>query len=171
MHIIRAIASSLCVALSIGVVAQAAPKPAATPGGSNQLSAISGKIGDTLWNGQIRFKLVEVRPASPGDHPESVVPTANQNVWVVTAIIRNGTASTWSNLVTYTLADKDDVTYDIPGHFFNPVSLNIAQAGATRQTALVPLDKSFVPVKLIFTCGTCGKNFKPFRVTLHPPAQ
>ena len=45
-------------------------------------------------------------------------------------------------------------------------SLNIAQAGSARQTALVPIDKNFVPVKLIFTCGTCGPKFKPFRVTI-----
>jgi len=157
-----------CMVL-VGVVCSsvsAAPKPAPTPGGANQITAISGKVGDTLWNGQIRFKVVEVREAIASDHPESVVPLPTQKVLVVTAIIRNGTPGTWSNLITYTLADKDEITFEIPGHLFTPVALNIAQAGSARQTALVPIDKNFVPVKLIFTCGTCGPKFKPFRVTI-----
>lgn len=160
---------SLALAFMSGAVASAAPSPA--PGGANQVNAISGKLGDTLWNGVLRFKLVEVREATAADHPESVVPTAGQKVMVVTAIIRNGTPSSWGELVSYTLADKDDISFEIPGHFFTPVALNIQQGASVKQTAVFPIDKNYVPVKLIFQCTSCGKSFKAFRVTLPPPAQ
>jgi hypothetical protein len=146
----------------------AAPKTSPTPGGANQVSAVSGKLGQDLWNGVIRFKLVELRDARADEHPESVA-LPNQKALVVTAIIKNGSSGTWANLVTYTLADKDEVSVDLPMHFFTPPSLTIQQAAAARQTALVPVDKNFVPVKLIFTCTTCGPKFKAFRVTIPQP--
>ena len=160
------------LALLFAVLVPAASPAAPIPGGANQVNAISGKLGDTLWNGVLRFKVVEVRDATPADHPESVVPLPNQKVLVVTALLRNGTSSDWGELVSYTLADQNDVVFEIPGHLFTPVALHIAPAAAVRQTALVPIDKTFVPVKLIFSCGSCAKgSFKAFRVTLTPPAQ
>ena len=169
MSFLRIAVLALVLAGTAGASAIAAPSP--LPGGSNQVNAVSGKLGDTLWNGVLRFKLVEVRDATAADHPESVVPLATQKVIVVTAIIRNGTQSTWSELVTYTLADKDDVAFLIPGNLFTPVALNIQQGASVKQSALVPIDKNFVPVKLLFQCTSCGKSFKAFRVTLAPPSQ
>ena len=161
------------LALAFAVLVPAAsPAASPIPGGANQVNAISGKLGDTLWNGVLRFKVVEVRDATPADHPESVVPLQNQKVLVVTALLRNGTNTDWGEVVSYTLADQNDVVFEIPGHLFTPVALHIAPAAAVRQTALVPIDKTFVPVKLIFSCGSCAKgSFKAFRVTLTPPAQ
>ena len=125
---------------------------------------LAAHLARNYWNGVLRFKLVELRDATAADHPESVVPLSNQKVMVLTAVIKNGTPSQWSELVSYTLADKDGI------NFFNPVSLNIQQAGAARQSALFPIDKSFVPVKLIFTCTSCSAaKFKAFRITI--PAQ
>ncbi len=165
---LRVLAFATLLALAGAVQVAAAPTP--VPGGANQLNAISGKVGDTLWNGVLRFKVVEVRDATPADHPESVVPLASQKVMVVTAIIRNGTTSSWGELVSYTLADKDDISFEIPGHFFTPVSLTIQQGASVKQTALFPVDKSYVPTKLIFQCGSCAKGaFKPFRVTIPAP--
>jgi hypothetical protein len=168
MPFTRIAATTLALALSSSAVF-AASSP--IPGGANQVNAVTGKLGDTLWNGVLRFKLIEVRDATPADHPETVVPLASQKVIVISALIRNGTPSTWSEVVNYTLADKDDVAFEVPGHFFTPVAVNIAQGAAVKQTALVPIDKSFVPVKLIFQCSSCGKSFKAFRVLLPPPAQ
>ncbi len=156
-------------ALLATATSTAAPNPKQTPGGANQVSAVSGKLGQELWNGTIRFKLVELRDARPDEHPESVA-LPNQKALVVTAIIKNGTPGTWANLVTYTLADKDEISVDLPMHFFTPPSLTIQQGAAARQTALVPVDKNFVPVKLIFTCTTCGPKFKAFRVTIPQPS-
>lgn len=162
---------ALAVSLAFVATAAAAAVPPPTPGGANEVSAISGKLGDTLWNGVLRFKLVEVRDATPADHPESVGPLPNQKVMVVTAIIRNGTPATWGELVSYTLADKDDISFEIPGHFFTPVALTIQQGAAVKQTALFPVDKTYVPVKLIFQCTSCAKGkFKAFRVTIPPPS-
>lgn len=162
----------LLLAVTFALVSTAAEAASPTPvqGGANQVSAISGKIGDTLWNGVLRLKVVEVRDATPADHPESVGPLPSQKVMVVTAIVRNGTAATWGELVSYTLADKDDISFEIPGHFFTPVALTIQQGAAVKQTELFPVDKTYMPVKLIFSCGSCAKGtFKPFRVTIPPP--
>jgi hypothetical protein len=170
MSSLRVLALAALLALVGTAAVAASPTPA--PGGANAVNAISGKVGDTLWNGVVRFKVVEVRDATPADHPESVVPLATQKVMVVTAIIRNGTPATWGELVSYTLADKDYISFEIPGHFFTPVGLTIQQGAAVKQTALFPIDKTYVPVKLIFSCGSCGKGkFKPFRVTIPAPAQ
>ncbi|HME80983.1 MAG TPA: hypothetical protein VKF82_02790 [Candidatus Eremiobacteraceae bacterium] len=169
MSSLRILAFSALLALVGTASVCAAPTPA--PGGANQVDAISGKVGDTLWNGVLRFKVVEVRDATPADHPESVVPGPTQKVMVVTAIIRNGTPSSWGELVSYTLADKDDISFEIPGHFFTPVALNIQQGASVKQTALFPVDKTYVPTKLIFQCNSCAKGkFKPFRVTIPAPA-
>lgn len=150
-------------------IVQAAPKPAKTPGGANQISAISGKLGQTLWNGVVRFTLVELRDATATDHPESKVPGPNQKVLVITALIKNGSPGTWGNLVNYTLADKDEVSFDVPMANFDKPSPTIQQGAAFRQHALVAVDKDFVPVKLIFTCSTCNGKFKPFRISIPQP--
>ena len=100
---------TLATLLALAGAVQVAAAPTPVPGGANQINAISGKVGDTLWNGVLRVKVVEVRDATPADHPESVVPLASQKVMVVTAIIRNGTTGSWGELVSYTLADKDDI--------------------------------------------------------------
>jgi len=166
---------SLIFALTILVAAPlagiASPKPTMTPGGANQVSAASGKLGQNLWNGVIRFKLVELRDATAADHPETLVPLASQKVMVLTAIIKNGTTSNWGELVSYTLADKDEISFEIPGHFFNPIALNIQQGAAVKQTAMFLVDKGYVPVKLIFACASCAAGkFKPFRVTIPTPS-
>jgi hypothetical protein len=166
----RAFVLAVVFSILVAATVQAAPKPSPTPGGANQVSAVSGKLGQNLWNGVLRFKLVEARDATAADHPESIVPGPNEKVMVITAIIKNGTPGTWGDLVSYTLADKDEVSVDLPMHYFKPVSLTIQQGAAARQTALVPVDKNFVPVKLIFTCTTCGPKFKAFRVTIPPAA-
>jgi hypothetical protein len=165
----RALVFALALAI-LTTTANASPKATPTPGGANQVSAVSGKLGQDLWNGVIRFKLVELRDATAADNAGSLA-GPNEKVMVATAIVKNGTSGTWGNLVTYTLADKDEVSFSIPMHFFTPVSLTIQQGAAARQTAMFPIDKNFVPVKLIFTCTTCGAKFKAFRVAIPQPAQ
>jgi hypothetical protein len=171
MNVRRSLVLALTLLLVPPVVGLAAPKPTPIPGGANQLNALSGKLGQTLWNGVLRFKLVSLRDATSADHPESIAPLPGQKAMVLTAIIRNGTSSSWGELVSYTLADKDAVSFEIPGHFFSPVALNIQQGATANQTALFLVDKGFVPVKLIFSCGSCAPGkFKPFRVTIPTPS-
>jgi hypothetical protein len=171
MMLRRPLILALAILVTVPVAGFAAPKPSMTPGGANQVSAASGKLGKNLWNGVIRFKLAELRDATATDHPESLVPLASQKVMVLTAIIKNGTSGNWDELVSYTLADKDEISFEIPGHFFTPVAINIQQGAAVKQTAMFLVDKSYVPVKLIFACASCASGkFKPFRVTIPTPA-
>jgi hypothetical protein len=145
----------------------AAPAPAAN--GYDRAGAIEGKLGEPLFNGVVHFKLIELHDASPEDHPETVVPLASQKVVVLTVQIRNGGPKSFAQPLAYTLADRDDVSFTIPDHFFTPGSLNVEPGRAARQTALFPIDRTFAPTTLIVRCGSCAKTFKPFRVTLPGP--
>jgi hypothetical protein len=70
--------------------------------------------------------------------------------------------------LTYTLADKDDVVYEIPSQYLKPSPLVIAQGAAAHVGGLFIADKSFVPVKLLIQCATCGTStrFRAFRVAI-----
>lgn len=86
----------------------------------------------------------------------------------MTALVRNGAHANFAELLTYTLDDADDVTFEIPGYLIKPSPLNIIQGGAARQRALFLVDTAFHPTKLIVQCPTCSKShpFRAFRITL-----
>ncbi|MDQ6942029.1 MAG: hypothetical protein M3169_05865 [Candidatus Eremiobacteraeota bacterium] len=149
-------------ALSCG----AAPTP--IPGGANQVKAVSGTVGEPMWNGVVRLKVRELRVARPDEHPETLLPGPDQKVMVFDAMLRNGTASQFAELLTYTLADKDDVVFEIPSQYLKPVPLVVAQGSAAHIRALFLADKNFVPVKLLIQCATCGtpNPFGAFRVQI-----
>jgi hypothetical protein len=162
-----------CVSLST-VPAVGAPTP--MPGGANQVSGVSGNVGDTLFNGIVRLQIVEVRDATPADHPEALSAPADQRVMVMTAVVRNGLHSNFIDLIRYSLADKDDVAYVIADHLIKPNPLNVPQGAAARQTAMFAVERNYAPVKLLVQCATCNAQtrFTAFRVTLPassvPPA-
>jgi hypothetical protein len=56
----------------------AAPTP--VPGGANQVSAISGTFGQTIFNGVLRVNVSEVRAATPVDVPTADYTHANLNI-------------------------------------------------------------------------------------------
>ena len=147
----------------------AAPTP--IPGDANQVNAVSGALGDPMWNGVVRMKVRELRDARPEDHPETLLPGADQKVMVLDAMLRNGTATQFAELLTFTLADKDGITYEIPSQYLKPSPLVVAQGAAARVHAVFVADKRFVPVKLLIQCATCATatRFAAFRVQL-PPA-
>lgn len=155
-------------ALMFASPASGAPSPTPIPGGAYQVNAAAGKLGDQLFNGVIRLRVVEVRDATPADHPETLLAPADQRVMVMTAIVRNGTHRNFAELITYSLADRDDVAYVISDRWVKPNPLNIPQGAATRQTAMFPVDKAFVPVKMLVQCPTCNAatRFLAFRVAL-----
>ncbi|HWT05277.1 MAG TPA: hypothetical protein VN224_05930 [Xanthomonadales bacterium] len=161
-----AAAAVLASALSGG----AAPTP--VPGGANQVKAVDGIAGEPLWNGVVRLKVQELRDARAEDNPESLLPGPNQKVMLFRASLRNGTAQQFAELLTYTLADKDDVTFEIPSQYLKPSPLVVAQGAAARVGGLFIADKSFVPVKLLIQCATCAPSmhFRAFRVKLPAPA-
>ena len=91
-------------------VAAAAPK---APGGlADRPAAIEGRLGETLSNGALRFTLLEVRDARPGDHPEYVVPLASEKVMVVTARVHNVAPKAFAGLLTYARGRRRRVVLD-----------------------------------------------------------
>ncbi len=154
------------LALSLTAGSSASPTP--TPGGANQVNGTSGKLGDTIFNGVVRVKVVELRDAAAGDHPETILPSDSQRVMLLNVIVRNGLHRNFAELLSYTLADKDDVSFVIPDHWLTPNPLNIQQAASARQTGMFPVAKDFQPVKLIVQCPTCSAStkFKAIRIQL-----
>jgi|GEM_PF-906553 len=169
MTYLRVFATALLTAAATfgySVAGSAAPTP--VPGGANQVKAVSGTAGAPMWNGVVRFKVQELRDARPDENPASLLPGPDQKVMVFRASLRNGTPKQFAELLTYTLADKDGVTFEIPSHYLKPIPLVVAQGAAARIGGLFIADKSFVPVKLLIQCATCGTStrFAAFRVQL-----
>lgn len=148
--------------------AAAALTPTPVPGGANQVNALSGTIGQTIFNGVLRIDVQELRDATDADNPSQAGPLPNQKVMVMKVLLRNGAHDAFIDLLSYTLADKDDVSVDVPEHLIEHANLHILQGSAGRQSAMFPVDKDFVPVKLIVTCATCAKGspFKAVRFTI-----
>jgi len=172
----RAFAALLTAAVLFGYAVPGGAAATPIPGSANQVKAISGNAGEPMWNGIVRYKLQELREARPEEHPETLLPGPNQKVMVFRASLRNGTDKQFAELLTYTLADKDDVTFEIPNHVLTPAPLVVAEGAAVRIGGMFVTDKSFVPVKLLIQCATCGtpNRFGAFRVKLAPapaPAQ
>jgi hypothetical protein len=165
--------ASLAVALAIGampVAASAAPTP--VPGGANQVSALSGAVGQTIFNGVLRINVSAVRAAT-ADEIAKFVPTPAQKVLAFSVLLRNGTSSNFIDLVEYTFADKDDISVDVPTADYTHANLNIQQGAAQKQDGVFAVDKDFVPTKLIVKCVTCGAKsaFKTVRISIPNPPQ
>ncbi len=158
----------LTAAALAGNAATGTAAPTPVPDAANQVKAVSGNLGQPMWNGVVRLKVLELRDARPEDHPETLLPGPNQKVMVFRERMRNGTAKQFAELLTYTLADKDDVTYEIPSRFLKPSPLVVAQGSAAGVGGLFIADKGFVPVKLLIQCATCGTAtpFTAFRVAI-----
>ncbi len=149
------------------VVHSATAAPTPVPGGANQVKAASGKLGATLFNGNIRLKLLEVRAATDAESA-ALAPAADKKAMAMSVLVRNALSENLAELLTYTLADKDDVTFLIPDIDVKPNPLNIQQAASAKQHATFVVDKAFSPTKLIVACPTCNaaKHFRAFRITL-----
>jgi hypothetical protein len=145
----------------------AAPAPTPVPGGANQVAAVSGTVGETLWNGVVRLQVTEVRIVTATDDLAAILPSAAQTPLALTAVVRNGTKTSFTEVLTYTLADASDVAFDIPSYTVKPNPVSIQQGAAARQRALFAVDKAYTPVKLLVQCSTCKKGtFRAFRLTL-----
>jgi len=165
--------AGLAVALAIGVMSVAAgAAPTPVPGGANQVSALSGSVGQTIFNGALRVNVSAVRAATP-DEIAKFVPTPAQKVLAFSVPLRNGTSSTFTDLVEYTFADKDDISVDVPTADYTHANLNIQQGAAQKQDGVFAVDKDFVPTKLIVKCATCGAKspFKTLRISIPNPPQ
>jgi hypothetical protein len=157
---------ALCLISLTGMAVGATPTP--VPGGANQVSALSGKVGHTVFNGVLRVQVTALRDATAADHPEKLLPTAGQKVMVMTVLLKNGAHSDFIDLISYTLADADEVTFAIPSYMITPSNLHIQQGAAARQTALFTVDQNYKPTKLLVQCPSCSpsEGFRPIRFTV-----
>ncbi len=158
----------LVAAASAAPALPAISAPTPVPGGANQIKAVTGKIGTTVFNGVLRVKISGLKDASDPTEISAVGPSAAQKVMVFDVLLRNGAKDSFIDLVRYALADKDDVTVQLRDIDVHPANLNILQASAAKQHAAFAVDKDFVPVKLLVTCATCGDKsaFRPIRFTI-----
>ena len=158
----------LSFALFVALVAPAAAVSTPVPGGANAVSALSGKLGDTVFNGVLRIKVAALREATDADNPSQEAPSADQKVMVMQTVLHNGKQDRFTDLVTYTLADNDAVSFEIPSYKIKNINPSILQGAAVRQSAVFVVDKDFKPVKLIIQCASCNKaqGFRPVRFTL-----
>jgi lipopolysaccharide biosynthesis regulator YciM len=160
------------IALALGLVAltglTAGAKPTPVPGGANQVSALSAKVGQTVFNGMLRIQVTALREATAADHPEKLMAPAGQKVMIMTVLLKNGAHRDFVDLISYTLADADEVTFAIPPYMITPSNLNIQQGAAARQTAMFSVDPNFKPTKLLVQCPSCGhsEGFRPIRFTI-----
>jgi hypothetical protein len=164
---------SLVLALALGATAgavDAAPTP--VPGGANQVSALSGTVGQTIFNGALRINVSVVRAATP-EEVAKVLPNPGQKVLAFSVLLRNGTPSDFIDLVEYTFADKDDISVNVPTAAYTHANLHIQQGAAEKQDGLLAVDKDFVPTKVIVKCATCGAKspFKTVRISIPNPPQ
>jgi hypothetical protein len=157
---------ALCLISLTGVIG--ASKPTPVPGGANQISAVTGKVGQTVFNGILRVKITALRDATAADHPEKVLPPAGQKVMVMTVVLKNGAHRDFIDLIKYTLADADEVAFEIPSYMIKPSNLHILQGASARQTALFTVDQNYKPVKLLVECPTCSRSegFRSIRFTV-----
>ena len=160
----------LAFCLTIGMLSPAGAAPTPIPGGANGVSAVSGTVGSTVFNGMLRVKITALRAAGEAEKPDTNL-TADQKVMYFESLLSNGTHEEFTDLVTYTLADKDGVSVAIPTNALKHANLHILQGASERQSEAFPIDKDFVPVKLIVQCSTCGghSGFRAIRFTI--PAQ
>ncbi len=87
---------------------------------------------------------------------------------VMSVLLRNGSHSDFIDLIEYTLADRDDVTLNIPSSEISSANLHIQQGGAARQKAMFLVDKDYTPTKLLVQCATCGTKsaFRSLRLSV-----
>ena len=159
-----------CIMIAVlPAIGRAAPTP--VPGGANGVTAISGRIGDTVFNGVLRIKIVALREADAADHAElaarnsDMAAPGGKKLMIMKSLLRNGTRDEFDSLMQYTLADKDDVSVQFASSAIQNANIHILQGAAGRQTAAVLVDADFVPTKLIVECPTCGAHsgFRPVR--------
>jgi hypothetical protein len=143
--------------------AGATPKP----GGANQMQAVSGTVGRTLWNGKFRLQITQVRAETPTEAAD-LHPSAEQKVMHIEGLLRNGTQDKWTVRPSYTLADKDDVTQD--AGVLDLQAVTLAQGAAARQKIRFLVPKDFQPVKLLVGANKTIPG-PPFRIVLLPSTQ
>ncbi|MDQ2907858.1 MAG: hypothetical protein M3R44_00735 [Candidatus Eremiobacteraeota bacterium] len=136
------------------------------------MKAVSGKVGQTLFDGTIRLKVLEVRDATDSEIADAertgILVATDKKAMVISVLIHNGLSKNFQEILTYTLADKDEIAFEVGAPNVKPNPLDMLQGAAVKQHAVFVVDKTFTPVKLIVTCPTCNQavHFRDFRVAI-----
>jgi hypothetical protein len=146
------------LALSSPAFVNAAPTP--IPGGANQLKGVSGGLTSTLFNGKMRIRKMQLRPATAAE----ASPAAGQTAVTFVYLVSNGTSAARSGNFTASMVDSDGVA--VNGHSTNVYSAYYSlQPGVpARGMIAFTLDSGFTPVKILLTDG----NGPAFRINLKP---
>lgn len=155
----------LTAALTIGAFAMSSPTlvsavPTPIPGGANQLNGVSGGLASTLFNGKMRIRKMQLRPATATE----ASPAAGQTAVALVYLVSNGTSAARSGNFTASMVDSDGVA--INGHSTSVYSAfySLQPGVPARGTIAFVLDSGFTPVKILLTDG----NGPAFRINLKP---
>ncbi|MHB8461900.1 MAG: hypothetical protein ACYDA1_04575 [Vulcanimicrobiaceae bacterium] len=146
--------------------AGAAPKPTSKPipGGSNQASGITGKLGATMFNGKIRIRATSLRAGTSSDSVKATNP--GEKVVYFSCIVSNGTHGTRIGYLSASLVDRDGIVLNSVGGPLES-NYNLPPGGAARQTFGFILKPGFTPVKILVS--ELANGVQPvFRILLTP---
>jgi hypothetical protein len=139
----------LATTLCAGAALAATSTPA--PGGANQVNAVEGAVGATLFNGEVRIKGGAVRDAT-SDEIAGILPAADKKVIVYTATMSNGTKSAFTGMLGYALVDADGVSISAEDRYVTPnPPPNVPPGAAWHQKVAFLVPKDFTPKKLVIT--------------------
>jgi hypothetical protein len=152
-------------------------------GGANQVTGITGKVGDVLWNGYIRFQIVKVIRAKTytneftGDNKVITPDKPDDDLFVAVCKISNGL----KNAVTVEYPGGETMLTDDQGQSHSPFLGMSADIGS-RGTDLLPgasfgfaltfeIPSSAVVGDLVYQASVAGSNTngvekKKFRVSV-----
>lgn len=164
----------LVLALGFGLVTLAPQTAAAAtppPGGANQSDAVEGGVKQTLFNGEVRMRIVALRIGTDAER-DAVSPPEEQKVIVLTCTLNNGTHESFNGVFDYALADADGVVVDAESRYVVPnPPPGAPPAGGWRETVSFIVPKDYAPRKLVVT-QTAKTNTndlaKAFRWTIDP---
>lgn len=159
----RLLTAAIAIGFAVSLPGLALSAPTPIPGGANQAKAVSGTLGQMLFNGKIRLKIDTVREETAAESADASLP-ADQKMILIQGIVRNGMAETITVRPDYKLADKDDVTQANSGPPTGMQTVTMAQGAAGRLKYRMPVPKDFVPVKLLVDPSSLLGV--PFRITL-----
>jgi hypothetical protein len=164
---LAALTFTLATALSAGAALAATATP--PPGGANQVNAVEGAVGATLFNGEVRIKGGAVRDAT-SDEIASILPPADKKVIVYTATMSNGTHSAFTGMLEYAVVDADGVSISAEGRYVTPnPPPNVPPGAAWHQKVAFLVPKDFAPKKLVITVplkSDKSDTAKAFRLSL-----
>jgi hypothetical protein len=154
-----AIMTMLILAARAGSPAGAAPTP--VPGGANQIKGITGSIHQTLFNGKLRLRGMQLREAVPADN---VSGSPGDNVMLFTYIFSDGIAKHIYGNTSMTAADASGVTQNCKSVGVYGAYYSMEAGESARLKIYCDFPSDFTPVKFLLIPG----DGPAFRLNLKP---